>query len=170
MGNVGSQDRCEVVVECSEVAGKAVEERKLRFGIVADAEVVIRSSAQPSIHFSTVDFAASPSVGMVGIGMRAADEIREVICRVSYALRIKVSEASLRATRPWQPAQEVVEAAILHHHDNDMLDAGSGRIGKLCKRDCNRRPGLCVNYCGGMAAAADAVAARRRKSLRLMLI
>jgi hypothetical protein len=41
-----------------------------------------------------------------------------------FPVAVDVSESSLMPISARQPAKEVVEAAIFHHHHNDVIDAG----------------------------------------------
>jgi hypothetical protein len=40
---------------------------------------------------------------------------------------IHVTQAGLLSVCCWQPTEKVIEAAILHHDNDDMLDAGTFR-------------------------------------------
>ena len=52
---------------------------------------------------------------------------------VRRAGRVEVGEAGLPAVRVGKPAEEVIEAPVLHHDDDDVLDAGALRMGQRCQ-------------------------------------
>ena len=47
------------------------------------------------------------------------------ISRMRNALRVCVGEASLLSVRIWQPSEQMIEAAVLHHHKNYVVDRGA---------------------------------------------
>jgi len=58
---------------------------------------------------------------------------------MGYTATVEVLQAVLSAVRIGHPAKQVVEAAVLHHDDNDALNAGEFRAGQqgincLCSR------------------------------------
>jgi hypothetical protein len=40
--------------------------------------------------------------------------------------RIDIRKTRLPSVRVWQPTEQMIEAAVLHHDDDDVLDAGAG--------------------------------------------
>jgi len=64
--------------------------------------------------------------------MRAAGVIaRELMGGMGNAVRIQKSEACLLAVGFGQPAHKMIEAAVLHRDDDDVINPGGGRIGQL---------------------------------------
>ena len=51
----------------------------------------------------------------------------EPMGRVGNARAVEVGQARLHAVRPRKPAEEVVEGAVLHHEEHDVLDARQSR-------------------------------------------
>lgn len=47
-----------------------------------------------------------------------------------HTVAVQVAEPRLHSFGVGQPTEEMIEAPVLHHHDNDMLDAGLFRRGK----------------------------------------
>jgi hypothetical protein len=41
---------------------------------------------------------------------------------MSFAVFIQIPQPCLSAVRARQPAEQVIEAAVLHHHDDDVFD------------------------------------------------
>src|SRR2546430_9259006 len=63
------------------------------------------------------------------VGVATALEIgREGIGGVAGAGGIDVGESRLAPVGPGQPSQEVVERAVFHHHEHDVLDPRGLRI------------------------------------------
>src|SRR5260370_31179045 len=61
---------------------------------------------------------------MIGIGMRAAGEIRRQTIRlVSRAARILILQSGLFSVGPAHPSEEVVEAPVFHGHHDDVFNA-----------------------------------------------
>ena len=51
----------------------------------------------------------------------------QMVCILSCASLVHVTQSSLLSVCSWQPTEKVIEAAILHHDNHDMLDAGTFR-------------------------------------------
>ena len=68
---------------------------------------------------------------------------RERMRRVRDAASVEVRQAGLLAVRAGQPAEEVVERPVLHHHDHDVVDPGAAWIRQRapCSVRMSRRPG-----------------------------
>jgi hypothetical protein len=65
---------------------------------------------------------------MIGINVATTGKVsRQMVCRVNGAGLVRVTQSALLSVCGWQPAEKVIEAAILHHHNDDMLDAGTFR-------------------------------------------
>ena len=120
-------DRAEVAIERRPLRHGAAEEREIVRLIVADREDVVRS--KPAVTGSAVILDAPALVRMVGVGVATALEIgREGIGGVAGAGGIDVGESRLAPVGPGQPSQEVVERAVFHHHEHDVLDPRGLRI------------------------------------------
>src|SRR5262249_40638483 len=89
-----------------------------------------------------LDTATVVAVGRVG--MPAASEIRGQRVRlVRQAALVEVGQAGLPAVRVGEPAELMVEAAVLHHHYHHVIDA----------RLLRRRQSALLELQGGRAAA-----------------
>ena len=63
---------------------------------------------------------------MIGLKVAATCKVsREMVRRVNRAGLVRVTESGLLSVCVWKPAKKVIEAAILHHDNDDMLDAGT---------------------------------------------
>ena len=61
--------------------------------------------------------------------------------RVRRTAGITVTESGLLSVRTGKPAEEVVERAVLHHHDYDVLESGGvRRRQRLAESDFRYRP------------------------------
>jgi hypothetical protein len=60
---------------------------------------------------------------MIGLNVTATSE---VACQMVRILRgaclVNVAQSGLLSVRMWQPAEKVIEATILHHNNDNMLD------------------------------------------------
>jgi hypothetical protein len=65
---------------------------------------------------------------MIRVRMRTADEIRQPVSRVRRSAVVQIAESRLAPVGIGHPAEQMIEAAILHHHNHDMLDARLLRI------------------------------------------
>jgi hypothetical protein len=120
------EDRAVVAVERGEARGELVEERPVAALVVADREPVA-VGAQPAVHRAAGVLDASALPAVIGIEVVAAlesDRRGQRERRVQDAGGVGVAQAGLPAVGAGQPAEQMVEAAILHHHDHDVLDAG----------------------------------------------
>ena len=116
------EDRSKVVVEGGEVAGQRTVKRQVGLQVITDAENVIGGRAQPAVHGSVVDFASSSRIGVVRIRMRAAYERREPISGMRLAIFVQIGKTSLCSVAAWKPPEKMIETAVFHHHDDDVID------------------------------------------------
>ena len=87
---------------------------------------------------------------MVGIAERASLEIGcQRVRRVHAARRIGIAEAGLLAVGPWNPAEEMIEGAVLHREENDVTD------GRRFFPGGSRKAFLRRLVRGGIAASGD---------------
>jgi hypothetical protein len=125
----GGEDGGEVVVAGGEVAGEGAEEGELVFDVVADGEGVVGGGSEPAVHEAVVDLAAATGVGVVRVWVGTAYVGGELLGGVGGAGGVGVGEAGLLAVGSGEPAEDVVEAAILHHDDDDVLDLRGAGLG-----------------------------------------
>jgi hypothetical protein len=103
------------------------EERQIGLGVVPDRERVILACLQPPVTTAIVQLDPATLVGMIRVVVAAAGVIGEVMGRVFQSVAVGERQPGLLTVRAGQPAEEVVERPVLHHHHDDMLDAGRGR-------------------------------------------
>ena len=65
---------------------------------------------------------ALPCTNDRGRDARTLEIWRERIGRMGSAHAIRVGESLLPSVRAIEPAQQVIERAVLHHHDDDVVD------------------------------------------------
>ncbi len=126
------QDRAEEAVEGGEGASHGGHERQVLLGVVADREGVVAAGAQEAVHTAAVHLVAAALPGVVGVGMGAALEVGgEPVGRVRIAGGVAVDEPSLPAVGPRQPAEVMVEGAVLHHQHDDRVERQVARAGHV---------------------------------------
>ena len=87
--------------------------------------------AQPAVARAAVRAGSGrPRRSGRGRGSRSSRSAVEVVGGVRDAVPVAEAQARLLAVRAGEPAQEVVEGAVLHHHHDHVLDAGVGRGGQ----------------------------------------
>src|SRR5690606_19768985 len=129
---------------------RLAEEREILLAVVADREEVVGRRPEPAVAGAVGELDPTAVVAVVGIAVLAALPLgRERIGRVRHAAPVDVLEPGLEAVAAGEPAQEVVVRAVLHHHDDDVLDARRLGVGKRQMLDVG---GVAV---GAVAAAAD---------------
>jgi hypothetical protein len=126
-------DRREVLIADGPVPRRAPIEREVLRGVVADRELVVLSE-QPTVARAVRVLRSPAFPRMIGIRMCAALELAQVVRHVFDAGRIAEREAGLSTVGTGQPSEEVVERAVLHHHDDDVIDARSTRQWQLRRR------------------------------------
>ena len=132
------QDRAEEAVEGRELAGHGRDEGQVLLGVVADREGVVGAGAQEAVHAAAVELLAAALPGVVGVGVGAALEIRREPVGVMHAtLPVGVDEPVLATVGPGQPAEVVVEGAVLHHQHDEGVDRQVAR----CRHRLARPPG-----------------------------
>ena len=124
------QDGAEVAVAGRVGPGQPAHEGAVGGRVVADGEGVVGGVREEAVHLALVVLQAPSPVGVVGVGETAAVELGLVERGPGGALRVFVREARLPAVGVGQPPEEVVEAPVLHHHDDHVLDPGLGRRGE----------------------------------------
>ena len=133
-------------------------ERQVVGRVVADRKRVVPAGAfsQPS-HAPPLNCARPPSYGVVGVGDARSPGTSVRWC-VSCGRRRGRVVRPPGAVGARQPAEEVVEGAVLHHQHDDVLDPGllrcregrdgrggpGGRLGdRACRRLLRRRAAGC---------------------------
>jgi hypothetical protein len=116
--------RGEVAVEHRPVAGGVRVERQVLVGVVADREQVVVAGLEEAVELPALELDPAALVGVVGVLEAAAVRRREVVRLVPDPLAVDVAQPRLLAVRPLEPAEVVVEGAVLPHHEHDVLDAG----------------------------------------------
>jgi hypothetical protein len=99
------------------------------------------------------------------IRVRTANEVRQTIRRVRCPAVVQVGEPRLPPIGVGHPAQQMIEAAILHHHNHDVLDPRLLRIRqrgikmlhlfRLAKRSSGRK--RCAGNAGHTAQKVSAI-------------
>ena len=125
------ENRAEVVVAGREVAGQGAGERPVGLGVEADGIGVVVAPGEV-VHGPAVELVAPALVGVVGVGMGTAHGIGEMGVGVQRAVGVGVLQRRrvLHAVGAGEPAEEVVEAPVLHHHHDHVLDARPARVGE----------------------------------------
>ena len=80
---------------------------------------------------------------------------------------IRVLKPGLPAIGIRHPAQQVIEAAVLHHHNDNVLDAGKIRARERCIELLDL---FCAKETVLASVAPEILATLRRKSLRFTLM
>jgi hypothetical protein len=109
-------------------------ERQVLVGVVADREQVVVAGLEEAVELPAVELDPAALVGVVGVLEAAAVRRREVVRLVPDPLAVDVAQPRLLAVRPLQPAEVVVEGAVLHHHHDDVVDTGLRRRGQGDRR------------------------------------
>ena len=117
------QDGAEVTVTCCVRLRQAAHERTVPGLVVADGEGVAGRVGEKAVHLPVVVLEAAALVGVVGVLEAAAVELRLVKGRVAAPLPVGVGEPGLSPIGVRQPSEEMIEAAVLHHDDDDVLYA-----------------------------------------------
>ena len=87
----------------------------------------MKPSISPVVHLDTPAI-----IAVVRVVESAARPIRrQLVCRMAHAVDIGVIQSGLLAIGIRQPTQKMVEAAILHHHHDDVFDLGRSRAQNL---------------------------------------
>ena len=163
-----AEDRREVAVAHRPRRRGLAEERQILLAVVADGEEVAAGREQPAVAGAVVPLDACALVGVVRIGVRAALEVgRERIRLVRDAVRVEIRQPRLLAVGSRQPAGEMVERAVLHHHDDDVVDPGLSRLRQRHRSRCRRageraeRAGACERARGGRGGRDEAAPRER---------
>src|SRR5438552_14099717 len=117
------EDRSEIAVARRIVAGQFSIKRYVLLAVVSDGVDIVAPGAEKPIHQSIVIFDASAVVGMVGTRMRASGVITgKRMRRVGHACGVYIGQASLLTVGIRQPAEKMLETAVFHRYDDDVLD------------------------------------------------
>ena len=126
------EQRAEEAVEGGELARHRGDERQVLFAVVADREHVVFARAQEAVHAAAVELVPPPVPGVVGIGMGAALPVGgEAVGFELLPGGVGVGEARLATVGPRQPAEVVVEGAVLHHQHDDRVERQVLRVGDV---------------------------------------
>jgi hypothetical protein len=61
---------------------------------------------------------------VIGIGVAATLKVRrQVVCSMEGSGLVGVTQPALPSVGALEPAQHVIERSVLHHQDDDVLDA-----------------------------------------------
>jgi hypothetical protein len=123
-------DRGEVPAEGRPLRRCLPEEGEIGLHVVADRELVV-VGAKPAVALPAIQLDPSALVAVVGVLVATSLEVRrERIRRLRDTVRIRVHEPGLRAVAARQPAEQVIEGAILHHQYDHVVDTGVLRVGE----------------------------------------
>ena len=132
----------EVPVERRPVRRGVTVEPEVGLRVVADRELVVLPRAQPPVAATAVVLHAAALERVVRVRVRTALVVGQVVRAPGDAVAVDVREAGLLAVGAREPAQVVVEGAVLHHQHHDVVDAGGsgvghrgGRVGAGAERD-----------------------------------
>src|SRR5262249_61827008 len=105
--------------------GQLVKEGLTGFCVIADRVYVITSGAQESVHRAVVVRDPALVIGMGGIRVAAAGIVgRKGVSRMRDAVLVPVTESRLLTVRSRDPTEKVVETAIFHGDDHNVVDPG----------------------------------------------
>src|SRR5207302_11405923 len=127
VGKRGAEDGAEIAIERRPVERRAAEEGQVLLAVIADREDVV--GPQPAVTRAAVVLDSSADVGMVGVAVAATLKVRgqrERGMRDTGGIRVR--EPFLPAVRPGEPAEEMVEGAVLHHEYDHVIDPRRGRV------------------------------------------
>src|ERR1700722_666351 len=125
----GRQNGREIPVARGIVSSQRGAERKILLPIIADGIDAVGRWLQKSIHLAAIIFEPRTRVTMVRIVIITPGEIRskrEGGVRISIV--IQVAEPGLPAVGIRQPAEKMIEAAVLHHGYHHVLDLAGPRL------------------------------------------
>jgi len=129
-------DRREEVIARHPLGRCLAEKGEIGLRVVTDGELVVLG-AQPTIARTVVVLNAAAGEGVIRVEMATPLIVREVRGRVWLTGGIEIRQTGLLAVSAGQPPQEVIERAILHSQDDNMLDIrffGPGQIFRLVLR------------------------------------
>ncbi len=110
----------QIVQFCAAEAKK----RHVRGLVIADRELVAgRLGQEEAIHRATIHLSAAKAEAMLWIGRGAVLEQGQMGAVKALAVGVDEGPAGLNTIRAGQPAQHMVERAVLHHEHDHMVDA-----------------------------------------------
>src|SRR5947209_11925973 len=126
VGKCSRENRAKIAIEAGVIARQRIVEGQRWLVVIADAVHIIASGTKEAIHLATVVLCSASVIRVSRIGMWASGVIGcKGISRMRNALHVHVGEASLLSVRIWQPSEQMIEAAVLHHHKNYVVDRGA---------------------------------------------
>ena len=117
------EDAGEPAVTDGEVIDQLARERQVAAGVVAEGEVVVAPPPEP-VARPAVELDAATVVGVTGVVGPAPGVGGEVVGGVGEAGIVEVLEPALAALGALDPPEVVVEGAVLHAQDDDVVQAG----------------------------------------------
>src|SRR6266404_1266023 len=114
-------DRGEVVIADGPARRRGAHEGEVALLVISDRVNVVRS--KPAVTFSVVVFDTAALIRVIRILKRTALEVGQMMRRLELPGEIGITKSRLASVGSRQPAEKMVEGAILHHHENDMIDA-----------------------------------------------
>ena len=154
-----AENAAEVAVADGPVLRAALEERQIVGAEVADGKMIARAvdGLQEAVVGAVVEVHAAARVAVVRIALAAAlvavaSGARKMEAVDGGAVLVGKAEAGLASVRAGQPAQIMIERAVLHHHDDDVVDAARLRVGQAGA--ARHRHRACGRKHGRAAAAA----------------
>src|SRR5215469_1397332 len=128
IGKRRSENRSEVMITGGVVSGQSPVKGNVGFPVEANGVNVVASGAQESVHSPVVIFHAPAGIGVVWTRMGTTSEItRKGMSEMHLAALVAEGQPRLLAIDVRQPTQKMIEAAVLHRHDDDVLDATACR-------------------------------------------
>jgi hypothetical protein len=125
-----AQQRAEKAVKARERLGRVRGERHVGFFVVADRERVA-VGAQEAVHAPAVEFGAPALPRVVVVEMATALEEIEAVRGQRLTGAVGELQPGLASVGPRQPAEVVVERAVLHHQHHERVDREVARRRKL---------------------------------------
>jgi hypothetical protein len=126
-----AEDRGEVAIAHRPGGRGPAEERQIGLRVVAEAVVVVVARPEPAVTASVVVRNSAAGVAVIRVREAATLEIRrQRVSRMCGSALVEVGQPGLPAVGARKPAEEVVEGAVLHHHDDDVIESRPARIGQ----------------------------------------
>ena len=119
----------EIAVDRRPLRRRAPEKRQVAVTVIADGIIVVHAGAQPAVARAAVVLDAAALERVIGIGVRAPLEIGgEGMRLLQVPIAVRVLQAGLPPVSAVQPSEQVIERAVLHHDDDDVIDPGGRGI------------------------------------------
>ena len=116
------EQRAEEAVEGGEVPRRRGDERQVLLGVVADREDVVLAGLQEAVHAPAVELVRPPPRSGRGRGRRSPGSRGQAVGLVLLPRGVRVGEPRLAPVGAGQPAEVVVEGAVLHHQHDDRVE------------------------------------------------